>query len=145
MVLRPSLDQTYMRMLPIYAARSTCARRQVAAIITDQAGRLLGAGFNGVPRGFNHCTETRCPGAEDQPGNNTNCQAVHAEANAILQCQDLDLADIMYCSCTPCFECAKLICNTRIYKVIVAEPYADARGYDLLVKGGHDVIFLANY
>ena len=141
--MRPSLDETYLSMLPIYAARHTCARRAVAAIIIDKQGRFLSAGFNGPPKGLRHCTEHPCPGAGDVPGDTRYCEAVHAEANALLQCPDLDRAYVIYCSCTPCFECAKMICNTNIAKVIVTEPYADPRGYEILQRKGVLVVITA--
>lgn len=49
--------------------------------------------------------------------------AVHAELNAILQCASIERARTLYCSCTPCFECAKVILNTNITRVVVREPY----------------------
>ena len=140
MPLRPSLEDTHLAMLKAYAARSTCARRQVAALITDAQGRLLGAGYNGVPRGVIHCTDFPCPGAQGAAGDTRACEAVHAEINALLQCSNLREAYTIYCSCTPCFECAKAICNTSIVRVVVTEPYADARGYQMLKRGGKQVI-----
>lgn len=133
---RPTLDETYLAMLPLYAARGTCARRQVAAIITDKRGRMLGAGFNGVPRGFTHCTEEPCSGALDQAGDTRRCLAVHAEINAILNCTDHNHMDTIYCTCSPCFECAKAIINTSIKHVVVDEIYADTRGLAILSEAG---------
>src|SRR6266403_2848207 len=128
LMTRPSLDETYLKILPIQAQRSTCARRQVAAIITDARGVVLGTGINGVPINFPHCTNDPCPGAMDKPGNNENCRAVHAEQNAIMQAGDrIEKARTIYCSVTPCFACAKMICNTPIQRVVVSEPYADER------------------
>jgi dCMP deaminase len=137
---RPSLDETYLAMLKLYAARSTCYRRAVAAIITDCRGRILGAGFNGVPRGMIHCTTSPCGGTLDPPGDTRNCWAIHAEINALLQCSDRERMDTMYCSCTPCFECAKAIANTSIKRIVVAEPYADERGIIVLNERGIDIV-----
>lgn len=138
--MRPTLDETYLAMLPLYAARGTCARRQVAAIITDARGRLLGAGFNGVPRTFTHCTDHPCKGVDDLAGDTRNCLAVHAEINAMLQCSERENMHTMYCSCSPCFECAKAILNTSIKEVIVLLLYADERGIKLLQEGSIDVV-----
>lgn len=132
--MRPSLDQTYLKMLDVFAQRSTCRRRQVAAIITDSRGRVLSIGYNGVPSRFEHCTDVPCLGAQDPPGDTTRCLAVHAEQNALLQCQDLNQAHVIYCSCLPCFTCAKLICNTPIKGVVCAAPYADEAGFNLFVQ-----------
>jgi dCMP deaminase len=131
---RPTLNEVYLRMLDIFARRSTCTRRQVAAIITDAGGKVLSCGYNGVPKGFVHCNEGGpCLGRNDPKGDTRRCDAVHAEQNALLQCGSrLAEAHTLYCSCTPCFECAKLICNTNIKRVVVTEHYADTRGKEIL-------------
>lgn len=140
-MLRPSLDEVYLRMLDIFARRATCVRRQVAAIFVDAQGRFLSCGYNGVPRGFTHCTERPCLGATDAHGDNRNCLAVHAEQNAVLQCANLDAVVVVYCSCTPCFECAKVLANLRnLKRVVVAETYADYRGYDVLLRAKIEVV-----
>lgn len=141
---RPSLDEIYLKILPIQAERATCARRKVAAIITDVRGVVLGTGINGVPAHFPHCTDAPCPGAADEPGNNENCRAVHAEQNAIMQAGDrIEKAWTIYCSCTPCFACAKMICNTPIRRVVVNEPYADERGAAMLKYARIEVVIAA--
>jgi dCMP deaminase len=138
---RPTIHEYYLDMLDLVAARSTCVRRSVGAIITDENGKALGVGYNGVPRGFDHCTVDKpCLGAHDQPGDVSNCMAVHAEANALLQCGDLTRAFVMYCSNLPCFACAKMIANTTIEVVICKEDYADKRGLEILTTAGCRVI-----
>jgi dCMP deaminase len=134
--VRPSHDDYFLDMLELVAGRSTCARRAVGAIIVDQQHRILATGYNGVPTHYPHCTETPCPGAEDPPGDTRRCYAVHAEANALLQCSRLDLAWKLYASCTPCFSCAKLIANTSIVKVVCHVSYNDLTGVELLRKQG---------
>lgn len=123
--MRPSRDEYFVQMLDLVASRSTCARRAVGAIIIDEIGHILSTGYNGVPRGFQHCTETPCLGATDKPGDTSRCDATHAEMNALLQCFRLDLAHTIYVSCSPCFTCAKLIANTSIRRVVCCEMYAD--------------------
>lgn len=120
---RLSHDQYYLQMLNLVAARSTCPRRSVGAVLVTADNQILSTGYNGVPRGFPHCVEQACPGAWDEHGDTRRCMAVHAEVNALLQCKRLDLAHTLYVSCTPCFECAKMICNTPICRVISLEEY----------------------
>jgi dCMP deaminase len=139
-IVRQPLDEYMLGLLPPMATRSTCVRRAVAAIITNDKGHILATGFNGVPSGIHHCTETACPGAGDKPGNSQRCEAVHAEANALLQCRNLDDATTMYCSATPCFWCAKMICNTPIRRVVCVEPYADQTGMQMLIRCGIKVV-----
>jgi dCMP deaminase len=122
---RPDLDTYFLDMLKLVSSRSTCPRRKVGAIITDHKGVILATGYNGVPRGMKHCIDDPCPVAHDEHGNTTRCFAVHAEQNALLQCQDLGRAHTMYCNCTPCFVCAKLIAQTGIRKIVVLEHYGD--------------------
>lgn len=133
---RLSKTEYFLQMLHLVSARSTCVRRKVGAIITDEDGHVLSTGYNGVPKTFPHCTDRNCSGATDTPGNTDNCMAIHAEANAILQCSDLNRACTIYCSCSPCFTCAKLIANTNIKRVICQETYSDKRGINILLTKG---------
>lgn len=133
---RPPLDEYFVNMLALVATRGTCCRRRVAAIITTQKGAILSTGYNGVPSGRPHCTDTPCPGARHAPGRTDDCEAIHAEQNALLQCHRLDLAHTLYTSCAPCFVCAKLIANTPITRVVYVEDYADTRGLALLANVG---------
>lgn len=123
-------------MLDLVAARSTCIRRAVGAVITDEEGHVLSTGYNGVPSNFDHCTDHPCVGAGDRPGDSSNCMAVHAEQNALLQCSNLSRAHTMYCSCVPCFVCAKMVTNTSIKRIVAKETYADTRGFDVLMDAG---------
>lgn len=158
---RPSRHEYFLNMLQLVASRSTCLRRSVAAILTDEEGHILSTGYNGVPRGILHCGETApggmivpdsyagcephmvritCLGAKDPSGDTRRCLAVHAEQNALLQCTDLERAHTLYVSCTPCFVCAKMIANTKIRTVVCAEPYADKDGMRILEACGVAVI-----
>lgn len=133
-----SHDEYYTQMLRLVAQRSTCVRRSVGAIIVDERHRVLSTGYNGVPSGFPHCIDVPCAGAEDLSGDTRRCMAVHAEINAILQCQRLDLARTMYVSCVPCFECAKAIANTPIHHIIALAPYPGP-GDEILRSSGRTI------
>lgn len=133
--MRPNIDEYYMNLLPHVSDRSTCGRRAVGAILTTTGGKILSAGYNGVPSGSPHCTEHPCIGRNDNKGDSSRCLAVHAEQNALLQCMRLDLAGVMYCSIVPCFSCAKMILNTNITKIVVGGKYpGDDNGFQLLVR-----------
>jgi dCMP deaminase len=127
MASREPIERYYMRILNEVATRATCPRRKVAAIIVDERNRILSTGYNGVPQGMPHCTDTPCPGVEDISGDSSRCYAVHAEANALLNCLDLTRASAIYCTTLPCFECSKLIANTPIRKVYYQQDYSDHR------------------
>jgi dCMP deaminase len=122
---RPTLEQYFTQLLPLLASRGTCVRRQVAAIVTNESGHLLGCGYNGVPAGEIHCLDVPCPGANDPKGNTMRCRARHAEENALMQAgTKLVEASRLYCSCTPCLACSKLITVAdKIKKVYALEIY----------------------
>lgn len=141
---RPGRDAYYLEMVAVTAKRSTCPRRAVGAIIVDERGVVLGMGHNGVSRGMTHCSEqtayrAECKGALDPKGDTSRCWAVHAEVNAILQCADIDRARTLYCSATPCFQCAKVIANTGITRVVVAGTYTEAEPSGLTVLRAKDI------
>lgn len=137
--LRKTRATYYLQMLQDVAARSTCGRRAVGAILTTVDGKILSTGYNGPPQHRRHCTEVPCAGRLDKKGDTSRCEAVHAEINALLQCWRLDLAHTLYVSCTPCFTCAKAICNTQIKQIITIEEYADQTGLEMLTEAGIEV------
>jgi dCMP deaminase len=138
--MRPSHDQYYLNMLELVAARSTCARRAVGAIFVDERHRVLAMGFNGVPVGLTHCIDTPCAGRFDQAGQTDRCEAVHAEVSALLTCHRPDLIHTLYVSCEPCFNCAKILCNTSLKRIVCLQPYADARGEALFLARGIELV-----
>jgi len=142
-VNRPNLDVYFMRMLRLVASRSTCSRRKVGAIITDNKGHVLSMGYNGVVSGATHCTDEPCAGALDKSGDSSRCQAVHAEMNAVLQCRAPERAAVIYTSTFPCFTCAKVIVNVGITRVVFEEDYPDTLGKELLWNRGISVVHMA--
>jgi dCMP deaminase len=134
--MRESIHSYYVRMLDIVQARGTCLRRQVGAILTDETGHVLNTAYNGPPSKEPHCVDFPCAGANDPPGDTRRCLAVHAEQNLLIQCQQLFRAHTMYVTVTPCFTCAKMICNTPIQRIIITGPYADDEGGKLLRRRG---------
>lgn len=118
---RPTIHETMMRIANILAMRGTCYKLQVGCVLVDRQGRILSTGYNGVHRGAEHCRVERssgvvqmgrpCPGVGAPEGSDL-CQAVHAETNALLQCQDVDLIYACYTTYTPCVRCVKELLNT---------------------------------
>lgn len=137
--MRPSTDQYFLSMLAPVASRSTCGRRAVGAILVDHRHRIVGVGHNGVPAGFPHCTEVGCPGRFDPSGDTRRCLSIHAEINCLLNATRLDLAHALYVSCSPCFNCSKVIANTSIRRVVCLEPYAEQN--DVLATAGIEVVY----
>ena len=130
--MRDTLDQYWMKIVFEVSRRSTCIRRAVGVIITNERGQILSTGYNGVPSQIPHCTDEPCAGANDSSGQSDRCLAVHAEVNALLQLGGkMPEAHTLYTTTLPCFGCAKAICNTSIQRVVHAEHYADPRAIDL--------------
>ena len=137
---RPDIDSYYLAMLPLIASRATCPRRQVAAILVDECGKLVSIGYNGVPTGLPHCIDTPCAGAGDASGDTSRCIAIHAEVNAILQAQaSRRRPHTLFCSTTPCFNCAKMLIAEGVRRVVALSAYADERGLALLSQAGVQV------
>ena len=109
---------------------SHCDRKKVGAIIVRD-GMIISDGFNGTPTGFdNHC--------EDEEGY-TKWYVLHAEANAILKvakstnsCEGATL----YLTLSPCKECAKLIHQSGIKRLVYIKEYKDSSGLKFLKKAG---------
>ncbi|MBQ2878584.1 MAG: dCMP deaminase family protein [Bacteroidaceae bacterium] len=130
------LDVRYMRMARIWAENSYCKRRQVGAIIVKDK-MIISDGFNGTPSGF----ENIC---EDENGL-TKPYVLHAEANAITKIarsgNNSDGATL-YVTASPCIECAKLIIQAGIKRVVYAEHYHLTDGIDLLNRAGIETKYL---
>ena len=134
-MVRPSIEQTMLRVAAVLALRSTCTRRQVGCVLTDSLGRILSTGYNGVARGQPHCIDKPCPGAMFGSGQRLDlCQAIHAEQNALLQCKDVDKIDTCYVTCSPCVTCTKLLLNTPCQRIVFAEVYEHKESASLWIK-----------
>lgn len=130
------LDKRYMRMALIWAENSYCQRRQVGALIVKDK-MIISDGYNGTPVGF----ENVC---EDENGV-TRPYVLHAEANAITKIARSSNSSeeaTMYVTASPCIECAKLIIQAGIKRVVYAEKYRLEDGLDLLKRANIEVVYL---
>lgn len=127
----------FLKIAKLVATRATCPRRSVGCVITNKHGHIKATGYNGVPCGFDHCTDTPCGGQNHSSGQGlSSCMATHAEQNALLQCDDTMSIDSIYVTTSPCVTCAKLIGNTSCKNVYFIERYKDDSGVKLLDKLG---------
>ena len=127
-----ALDKRYIRMASIWAENSYCQRRQVGALI------VISDGYNGTPSGF----ENVC---EDE-NNITKPYVLHAEANAITKIARSNNSSngaTMYVTASPCIECAKLIIQAGIKRVVYSEKYRLEDGINLLKRAGIEVVFVS--
>lgn len=131
------LDYRYLRMARIWSENSYCRRRQVGALVVKDK-MIISDGYNGTPSGF----ENVC---EDETGT-TLPYVLHAEANAITKlARSSNNSDgaTLYVTASPCIECAKLIIQSGIRRVVYAEKYRLTDGVDLLEKAGVKVEYKA--
>lgn len=102
---------------------STCAKRQYAAYIVDEYGYQIGFGYNGVPKGMEHCVDNGCPRLAENSTNGSdysNCRSIHAESNCLLHSDYLARRNgcTLYVNGPPCFWCAKLIANSGVNRLV---------------------------
>jgi len=132
------LDTRYMRMARIWAENSYCQRRQVGALLVKNK-MIISDGYNGTPAGF----ENNC---EDENGN-SKPYVLHAEANAITKvARSHNSSDgaTLYVTASPCMECAKLIIQAGIKRVVYGEHYRIMDGIELLERAGIEVVYLGD-
>lgn len=130
------LDCRYMHMARVWAENSYCKRRQVGALLVKDR-MIISDGYNGTPCGF----ENIC---EDE-NNKTKPYVMHAEANAITKvAKSFNSSEgaTLYVTASPCIECAKLIIQAGIKRVVYGESYHTMDGVELLERIGIDVEFL---
>ncbi len=133
-----------MRIAHDVSTRATCLRRKVGAVIVAEK-RILTTGYNGAPHGLPHCTEVGCK------LDNGHCiRTLHAEQNAIAQAALFGVSCLgsgLYVTCQPCNNCAKMIINAGIKKVVFEGDYPDPFALELfefaqveLFRYGEDTI-----
>jgi dCMP deaminase len=121
---RISQDDYFMGIAHMVARRSTCVRRQVGCVALNNSYHIVATGYNGAPRGLSHCTDKPCSGAELPSGQGLDkCQAVHAEANALLQTSNILQVAVIYCTTKPCIHCIKMIMNTTCTELVYDQDY----------------------
>lgn len=128
--MRPSLDTTLLNAASVFAQRSTCQRLQVGAVLAVDS-RIVSTGYNGVASGLPHC--------EHGPESGQCLEAVHAEANVLAFAARHGIStagSTLYVTHSPCLDCAKLLINAGVERVVYAERYRSAAGLTLLERVG---------
>ena len=127
-------DRSYLRMAQVWAENSYCNRRKVGALIVKDK-MIISDGYNCTPSGF----ENVC---EDEEGH-TKPYVLHAEANAITKVAKSNNSSngaTLYVTAAPCMECAKLIIQSGIRRVVYLESYRLSDGIELLERAGIEVV-----
>ena len=127
-------DRRYIEMAQIWAKNSYCERRKVGALIVKDK-MIISDGYNGTPSGF----ENIC---EDE-SNKTKPYVLHAEANAITKVAKSNNSSenaTLYVTTSPCLECAKLIIQSGIKRVVFTERKESNDGLPLLKRANIEVV-----
>lgn len=122
-------------MARIWAENSYCQRRQVGALLVKDK-MIISDGYNGTPSGF----ENNCENDEGL----SKPYVLHAEANAITKvARSSNSSDgaTLYVTASPCIECAKLIIQAGIKRVVYGEKYRLVDGIELLERAGIELVF----
>lgn len=137
--MRPSRDQTGIDLAAVWARRGTCPRRRVGCVLFDADGYQLADGYNGVAAGLPHCTDHPCPGAGLLSGSGLDrCEAIHAEAAALLRCPDVRLIHTCYVTASPCVHCVKLLLGTTCRRIVFVEEYPHPEAERLWARAGRE-------
>lgn len=147
------LKYRYMEIAHIWSKNSHAIRKKVGAIIVKD-GMIISDGYNGTPSGFENECEEHLPCSDDLskctsmfgPQHCESCPCnrivtkpyvLHAEANAILKVAKSNNSTegaTLFCTMSPCLECAKLIIQSGIVEVYYDEEYHDKSGIELLKR-----------
>jgi dCMP deaminase len=123
--------QYYLDIARAVAARGSCSRRKVGAVIVvDRA--IVSTGYNGTPSGVLNCNRggcARCAGTTPPGAGYELCLCVHAEQNAISQAARRGNATdggVLYCTLRPCFGCVKSAVQAGIKTLVYSEQHDGA-------------------
>lgn len=143
--IRPSWDEYFMEITKVVAARSTCLRRQIGAVIVKDR-RLLSTGYNGAPSGLAHCDEIGCIRTDKQvPSGERHelCRGLHAEQSAVVQAAMYGVSikgATIYSTHQPCSSCTKIIINAGITRIVYQYSYPDKLAEQLIAESGIEYV-----
>lgn len=131
-------DLRYIQMARVWARNSYCKRRQVGALLVKDR-MIISDGYNGTPSGFeNECEDA---GGQSKP------YVLHAEANAITKVAKSNNSSegaTLYITDSPCMDCAKLIIQAGITRVVYGDEYRMTDGIKLLEKAGIKIVKISD-
>ena len=147
-------DKFYIDVAKLCARNSYANKLKVGAIIVKD-NQIISDGFNGTPSGLSNeceivdCATDYCNIIKDTPNPNytercayckyvkldTKDEVLHAESNAIMKCAKYGKSTngaTLYITHSPCIQCAKLIIQAGIKRVVYLDTYRKTDGLDLL-------------
>ena len=133
-----SMDRMYIDIAGRVAMESHGVRAKVGCVIVKD-DNIISMGWNGTPRGDDNVCETELPDGKLI----TKPEVLHSESNALMKLVSGEGAtskdSTLYVTMSPCFECAKLIKQAKIVRVVYLEKYRDTSGIDFLSSRGVQV------
>jgi len=140
-VIRPNVDEYFLKIASVVAERSTCRRHHVGAVAVRNK-HILATGYNGAAAGLKDCLELGCLRDEQNiPSGERHeiCRGIHAEQNVIVQASLHGVSlegGTIYCTHTPCVLCAKMLVNAKIARFVSFARYNDDSFIDLFLEAG---------
>ena len=140
MVDQKKLDVVYLKMAEDLSTLSHAKRRKVGCLIVKDT-QIIAEGYNGTPRGF----DNSCEFIDSLDEMYTKPEVLHAESNAITKLArstNSSQGSTLYVTCRPCFDCAKLIIQSGIERVVYRHMYTNKNCMEalaLLTKAGISV------
>jgi dCMP deaminase len=140
-IIRPDIDQYFLKVASVVAERSTCHRHHVGTVAVRDK-HILTTGYNGAAAGLKDCLELGC--LRDELGipsgeRHEICRGIHAEQNVIIQAALHGVSlegSTIYCTHTPCVLCAKMLVNARIRRFVSFGQYNDDSFLELFREAG---------
>jgi dCMP deaminase len=143
-VVRPDIDEYFLKIASVVAERSTCRRHHVGAVAARDK-HILSTGYNGAAAGLKDCLELGCLRDELKIPSGTRqemCRGIHAEQNVIVQASLHGVSlegSTIYCTHTPCVLCAKMLTNAKIKRYVSFGKYNDDSFVELFKEAGIEV------
>ena len=126
-------DQAHLRAAYAYAQLSFDPDRKVGCVITKEDS-VIACGWNGRPPGEpNDCNDI---------DGRTHRNVIHAEINAMVNARESLMGATVYCTLSPCLNCAWHLRRSGISRVVYATPYADNAGIQYLHKHGIETEYI---
>jgi len=128
--MKDKFKQVYMNVAKEFANLSSARKLKVGAILVKD-NRILSVGYNGTPTGWDNDCEHMLERGNGTHKMITKDVVIHAESNCISKVAastESSVGAVMFCTHTPCIDCAKLIHQAGIVKVYISEEYKAGRG-----------------
>lgn len=129
------MDSLYIGIASRISEMSYARRTKVGAVIV-KGDNIISMGWNGRPSG----ADNNCEIEQSDGSLVTHPAVLHAESNALAKLASTNSGcssgSTVYVTMSPCFECAKLLIQSKVARVVFRDLYRNANGLDLLKEHG---------